>query len=40
MEDPLIRKLCPHPLGFFNGDDDGYIRFWKRGELEVVEFDL
>lgn len=40
MNDPLIRKLYPHPLGFFTGDDDGYIRFWKIGELGVVEYDL
>ena len=33
LEDPLIRKLYPHPLGFFTGDDTGYIRFWKIGGI-------
>ncbi len=33
MEDPLIRKLYPHPLGFYTGDDTGYIRFWKIGGI-------
>lgn len=33
MEDPLIRKLYPHPLGFYTGDDTGYIRFWKLGGI-------
>jgi WD40 repeat protein len=30
-EDPLIRRLYPNPLGFFTGDDDGCISFWKIG---------
>lgn len=33
LEDPLIRKLYPHPLGFYTGDDTGYIRFWKIGGI-------
>lgn len=33
MEDPLIRKLYLHPLGFFTGDDTGHIRFWKVGGI-------
>jgi len=27
LEGPLIRKLYPHPLGFYTGDDTGYILF-------------
>jgi hypothetical protein len=30
-DDPLIRKLHAHSSGFFSGDDDGCIRFWKIG---------
>lgn len=33
MEDPLIRKIYLHPSGFFTGDDEGYIRFWKLGGI-------
>ncbi|MFX1313181.1 MAG: hypothetical protein ACFFHD_11300 [Promethearchaeota archaeon] len=33
MEDPLIRRLYPHPLGLFTGDDTGYLRFWKIGGI-------
>ncbi|MHA2050788.1 MAG: PAS domain-containing protein, partial [Promethearchaeota archaeon] len=29
--DPLIRKLYPNPSGFYTGDDDGNIQFWKFG---------
>jgi len=38
MQDPLIRKVVPHPLGFITGDDDGCIRFWKIGSISI--FDL
>ncbi|MHA2037383.1 MAG: hypothetical protein ACW98X_13170 [Promethearchaeota archaeon] len=30
-DDPLIRKLWAEQTGFFSGDDDGVIRFWKIG---------
>lgn len=33
MEDPLIRTLASHPKGFYSGDDDGFIRFWKIGKI-------
>ena len=33
LEDPLIRRLYPHPLGLFTGDDIGYLRFWKIGGI-------
>lgn len=33
LEDPLIRRLYPHPLGLFTGDDTGYLRFWKIGGI-------
>lgn len=35
MDDPLIRVLHQHPIGFFSGDDEGYIRFWKLGEVKI-----
>ncbi len=31
FDDPLIRKLYPNPVGFYTGDDDGCIQFWKVG---------
>ncbi|MFX0149125.1 MAG: hypothetical protein ACFE8E_15430 [Candidatus Hodarchaeota archaeon] len=34
MEDPLVRRLHPHPLGLFTGDDTGYLRFWKVGGIK------
>lgn len=40
MQDPLIRKVVPHPLGFFTGDDDGYIRFWKIGSISVYDLEM
>ncbi|MFX1489316.1 MAG: hypothetical protein ACFFBI_09225, partial [Promethearchaeota archaeon] len=30
-EDPLIRILVPNPSGFYTGDDDGCVQFWKLG---------
>ena len=33
LEDPLIRRLCLHPLGLITGDDTGYLRFWKIGGI-------
>ena len=35
MDDPLIRTIKSHPLGFYSGDDEGYIRFWGLGEVEI-----
>ena len=35
MDDPLIRILHQHPVGFFSGDDEGYIRFWKLGKVKI-----
>lgn len=35
MEGPLIRILHQHPIGFFSGDDQGYIRFWKLGKVKI-----
>ncbi|MFX1257507.1 MAG: hypothetical protein ACFFAN_06595 [Promethearchaeota archaeon] len=34
-EDILMRKLVEHPVGFYSGDDAGYIRFWKAGGLRI-----
>ncbi|MFX1476857.1 MAG: hypothetical protein ACFFCI_01880 [Promethearchaeota archaeon] len=28
-EDPLIRVLVPNPSGFYIGDDDGCVQFWR-----------
>jgi len=35
MDDPLIRIVRHHPTGFFSGDDEGCIRFWKLGEVKI-----
>ena len=35
MDDPLIRVLHQHPIGFISGDDEGVIRFWKLGKGKI-----
>lgn len=37
IEDTLIRRLSGHSLGFFSGDDDGYVRYWKVGNITITD---
>ena len=35
MSDPLIRQLFTHNKGYYTGDDDGKLCFWKIGKIRV-----
>ena len=34
-DDPTIRVLRPHPNGYISGDDEGSIKFWKYGKINL-----
>ncbi|MHA1672941.1 MAG: hypothetical protein ACTSYI_04885 [Promethearchaeota archaeon] len=37
INDPLLRKLVAYPFGVISGDDEGIIRYWQVGQVEIVK---
>ena len=35
LQDPYVRQFVSHPQGILTGDDDGIIRMWALGKLEI-----